>query len=139
FHEMQAARGTTQSGVYLKGIDPDRFLSVLDVGHQIIEGSAGALRSGKQGILIGQELARKLRAHVGDTIKLLSPLAYIDTSFIGRGAGLPRSGDFEVMGIFYAGFQEYDTKMVYLKVADAQRLVGRGDVVDGIELKLRDG
>ncbi|HJZ88048.1 MAG TPA: ABC transporter permease [Polyangia bacterium] len=138
FNEMQAARGTAQAGVLLKGIDPEASLGVLDVGRQMVEGSVGALKSREPGILIGKELAHKLRAHLGDTVKLLSPLSAIDTAFLGKGQNLPRSGDFKVVGIFDAGFHEYDVRMVYLKLADAQRLVGRGDVVSGLELKLSD-
>src|SRR5262249_49673744 len=151
FSEMQAARGATQASVLLKGIDPDKSVQVLSIGTQMIEGSVSALRgppergegppsggAAQAGIIVGRELARKLRAHVGDSVRLMSPLATLDPAFFrrpGGAGGEPRSGDYKVVGIFDAGFDEYDRRAVYLRVDEAQRLVGR---FSGVELKLRD-
>jgi lipoprotein-releasing system permease protein len=138
FNEMQAARGTTQATILMKGIDPRASTRVLSVGGQMDEGSVAALAESPPGILIGRELAKKLRARIGDTVKLLSPLSSMDATLLGKGAQPPRSGDFKVVGIFYAGFDEYDRRLVYLALPDSQRLMGRGDVVSGVEIKLRD-
>jgi lipoprotein-releasing system permease protein len=149
FSEMQAARGATQASVLLKGIDPDKSPHVLGIGSQMIEGSIDALRGRpgraegtgarpEAGVIVGRELARKLRAHVGDTVKLMSPLAALDPSLFRKpgGAGAePRSGDYTVVGICDHGFDEYDRRAVYMRVDEAQRLVGR---FSGVELKLGD-
>src|SRR5262249_5256363 len=95
------------------------------------------LRTSRRGLLIARELARKLHARVGDTVKLLSPLATIDPGLLGKEGALP-AGDFQVVGILDMGFEEYDKRLVYLRATDAQELVGSASVVVGVELKLTD-
>src|SRR5262249_41753868 len=103
FDEMQAAHGTTQSSVHLVGTDPVESGRVLSVNAQMIEGSVAALEKADGGIIIGTSLATKLRVKMGDTVKVMSKLSSMDTSMLGKGARLPKSGDFKVVGIFYCG------------------------------------
>jgi lipoprotein-releasing system permease protein len=139
FDEMQAAHGTTQSSILLQGIDPGESGRVLSVNGQMIEGSIEALERNDGGIVIGTSLAKKLHVKMGDTIKIMSKLSSIDTSMLGKGgARLPKSGDFKIVGLFHAGFEEYDSRLIYLNLADAQHLMGRGNVVSGVYIKLRD-
>ena len=42
-----------------------------------------------------------------------------------------------VTGVFYSGFDEYDRRLMYTSLADTQELLGRGDQVMGVELKVR--
>lgn len=90
------------------------------------------------GLIVGVTLARTLGIQVGDEVKVISPLAGIDTSFWRPGTSAPRSRDFRVVGIFEAGFQEYDTRLVYADLYQAQMLADRGDTVTGVELRLHD-
>jgi len=138
FDEMQAAHGTTQSSILLQGIDPSESGRVLSVNGQMIEGSIDALEQKDGGIVIGTSLAKKLHVKMGDTIKIMSKLSSIDTSLLGKGARLPKSGDYKIVGLFHAGFEEYDSRLIYLNLADAQHLMGRGNVVSGVYIKLRD-
>jgi hypothetical protein len=43
-----------------------------------------------------------------------------------------------VTGIFYSGFDEYDRRLMYTALRDTQELVGRGDQVMGVEMKVKD-
>jgi lipoprotein-releasing system permease protein len=91
------------------------------------------------GMIVGGLLARNLGIGVGDRVRLVSPLAGLDTSmFQGNGASTPRSGEFRVIGIFEAGFQEYDSRLVYVDLYAAQRLFDHGDSVTGVEIRLHD-
>ena len=45
---------------------------------------------------------------------------------------------FKITGIFYAGFLEYDTKLVFVDYYQAQRFFDQGDSVTGLELVVRD-
>ena len=138
FDEMQAAHQATQSSIYLQGIDPSEAGRVLSVNAQMIEGQVADLDKNDGSALIGTSLAKKLHVKVGDTIKVMSKLSTIDTSLIGKNARLPKSGDFKVVGLFHAGFEEYDSRLVYVNLADAQKLEGHGDVVSGVYIKLKD-
>lgn len=90
------------------------------------------------GLVVGVTLAHTLGLHVGDAVKVISPLAGIDSSFWRPGTSAPRSKDFRIVGIFEAGFQEYDTRLVYADLYQAQMLADRGDTVTGVELRLHD-
>ena len=43
---------------------------------------------------------------------------------------------FRVSGIFYSGFDEYDRRLMYINLGDAQSLLEWGDRVMGVELKV---
>jgi len=85
------------------------------------------------GILIGRELARSLRAYVGDEVTLVSPLGGI-----GPQGAMPKSKPFRVAGIFFTGMYEYDSKYAFLALPAAQRFSERPDEATGIEIKIRD-
>lgn len=85
------------------------------------------------GLVVGQELARTLRLHVGDTVDVVSPFGDL-----GPTGPMPRVRPFRVAGIFYSGMYEFDMKMAYTTIEDAQRFLDLGDAISGIEVKLDD-
>ena len=90
------------------------------------------------GIVVGHTLAAEVGLGVGDRVRLVSPLSGLDTSMLAPEARAPRSRDFRVIGIFQAGFQEYDSRLVYTDLYEAQYFYGQGDAVTGVELRLHD-
>jgi lipoprotein-releasing system permease protein len=82
-------------------------------------------------IAIGAELARKLRAEIGDCISIMVP-------FSSGATDAPVSYQFKVTGIFRMGFNEYDTRLAYVSIADAQRLANVRRLVSGVELRFSD-
>ncbi|MDB4977762.1 MAG: Lipoprotein releasing system transrane protein LolC [Myxococcaceae bacterium] len=91
------------------------------------------------GAVVGAALAETLGLELGDHVRIISPLAGLDTSlWQGAGGGAPRSLDFQVTGIFEAGFQEYDSRLVYVDLYESQRFFDHGDSVTGVELRLSD-
>jgi lipoprotein-releasing system permease protein len=142
--EMLITRGKGElSGVLLKGVDPDRLASVLDLPQHMVEGSVDVLRERAAGeppaLIVGRELAHKLnKAKVGDTVTLVLPT--IQQSFR-RGSGTmhpPKQRKFRIGGIFYSGFQEYDSHLIYVDIKEAQDFLGEGDSVLGVEMRVRD-
>jgi lipoprotein-releasing system permease protein len=90
------------------------------------------------GIVVGVTLARNLGLTLGDEVRVISPLAGLDTALWRPGGSGPKSKTFRVIGIFEAGFQEYDTRLVYVDLYQAQALADRGDTVTGVEIRLHD-
>jgi lipoprotein-releasing system permease protein len=90
------------------------------------------------GIVVGATLANELEVKLGDRVTVTSPLTGIDTSLVKSGASTPKSRDFRVIGIFKAGFQEYDSKLVYVDLYEAQAFQDQGDTVVGVEMTLKD-
>jgi lipoprotein-releasing system permease protein len=144
FAEMLVTRGKGElSGVAIKGVDPALIRGVLDLDQHMTEGSIDTLAKlpgpGElPPIIMGKELAHKLKAKVGDDVTVVVPLSNIDFDTWRAKSSAPRTRKFRVTGIFYSGFDEYDRRLMYTALRDTQELVGRGDQVMGVELKVRD-
>jgi lipoprotein-releasing system permease protein len=82
-------------------------------------------------IAIGAELARKLHVGIGDCIPIMVPFSTGATD-------APVSYQFKVSGIFRMGFNEYDTRLAYVTISDAQRLANVRRLVSGVELRFSD-
>jgi lipoprotein-releasing system permease protein len=144
FAEMLATRGKGElSGVAIKGVDPKLVKGVLDLDSHMQEGSVDSLAKVPVGdelppIIMGKELAHKLKAKMGDDVTVVVPLSNIDFDSWRAKASAPRTRKFRVTGIFYSGFDEYDRRLMYVALRDTQELVGRGDQVMGVELKVKN-
>jgi lipoprotein-releasing system permease protein len=90
------------------------------------------------GIIIGRSLADNLGARIGDPLRVVSPVAGLDTSFWAPGVDASKALDFRVIGIFYSGFDEYDSRLVYVDLYEAQKFYRHGDSVTGVEMKVED-
>jgi len=88
-------------------------------------------------IIMGKELAHKLKARLGDTVTVVVPLSNIDFDTWRAKTSAPRTRKFTVTGIFYSGFDEYDRRLMYASLTEVEELQGRGDQVMGVELKVR--
>ena len=122
------------SGVVVRGILPDMEDRVADLGRMMIDGKLEDLVPGRFGIVIGRELSRALGVFTGDKIVLISPQGQVTPAGI-----LPRLKQFTIVGIFEAGHFEYDSGLVLIHLADAQKLYRmEEDQVSGVRLKLDD-
>lgn len=144
FVEMLATTGKGRiAGVAIKGVDPTLVTSVLDLEKHMIDGSISSLReTPREGelppIIIGKELAHKLRIKAGDDVTVVIPMSNVDHETWRTTAAAPRTRRFRVTGVFYSGFDEYDRRLMYTSLAETQALLDRGDKVMGVELKVRD-
>ncbi len=145
FVEMLVTRGKGElSGIAMKGVDPDRVGTVLDLPQHILDGgSIDVLKEHVAGrpppIVIGRELALRLHGKVGDEVTLVLPnLTVEDLKRDAPMAHPPKTRKFTVRAIFYSGFDEYDRRLVYIDIKEAQDFLGQGDVVMGVEMKVRD-
>jgi lipoprotein-releasing system permease protein len=86
------------------------------------------------GIVVGRTLAKQLDTKLGDCVQVTSP--QIGLSF--GGARPPIAKQFRVISVFEAGFDQYDSKLVYTDLYEAQDFYEYGDSVTGIEMKLDD-
>ncbi|MBN2714213.1 MAG: ABC transporter permease [Deltaproteobacteria bacterium] len=99
------------------------------------DGSAGRELPG---IIIGKTLAENLGAQINDIIQITTPMIGLDMLGWSPSGQAPKFLKFRVIGIFYAGFLEYDTKLVFVDYYEAQRFFNEGDSVTGIELVVSD-
>jgi lipoprotein-releasing system permease protein len=84
-------------------------------------------------MFIGVGLARELDLAEGDVVRLVDPGATFDHS------EEPQFVYYLIRGVFQAGFQEYDSRLVYIDIKELQRFKYRGkDIVSGVDLRLDD-
>jgi lipoprotein-releasing system permease protein len=141
-HEMMISSGDKTAGVLVKGVDPQRIGQVMDLPKYIVTGSIDGLAPTTEddppGIVLGTTLAENLETKVGDMVRLTTPLVSLDALGWSPSTDSPKTREFRVVGTFYAGFLEYDTKLTYVDYRQAQDFFGQGDTVTGIEITISD-
>jgi len=82
-------------------------------------------------IALGVELAHKLHLKLGQCVSIMVP-------FGADAAAPPPSFLFKVVGLFRMGFNEYDTRLAYVSLADAHKIANARGSVFGVELRFKD-
>ena len=121
------------TGVLVRGIDPIEERQVSELESKMRTGNLGELKPGSFNIVIGAELANRLRALPGDKITVIIPEATVTPAGV-----LPRFKRFTVVGIFEVGMRDYDSSLAVMHMDDAARLYHLGDRVTGVRLRLDD-
>lgn len=86
------------------------------------------------GILLGEELfAHTLRVYMGSEVDVACPMCGV-----GPTGPMPRLRSFRVAGHFYTGMYEFDSKLAYVSLEEAQRFLGIKGEVTGIEVRTVD-
>jgi len=132
---MLAARERVQ-GVVVRGIDPRTEGTVTDLEKNIRQGSLRDLeRPGRDrpGIVIGEDLARKFGATIGDTITMVNPIG--EESAMGM---VPKMRKFVLVGIFDAGMYDYNTTFAYISIPEAQKFFNMPERISGIQVRVDD-
>jgi len=122
--------------LFVKGVDENKIEKVSGIKDYTTYGTFTLKDKGSFGsIIIGFSLANNLKAFIGDTITILSPvgLEYSLTQFVE-----PITKQFIVSGIFDSDNRDYDSKYAYISIGSAQELFRLNDNVNGIELRLND-
>jgi len=118
--------------IILTGILPEYETQVTALGSNLITGNLSQLNN--FGIIIGKGLADTLGLMIDDRITVMTPQASITPAGV-----IPRFKRFIVKGVFSVGVGfSFDTKLAFINLYDAQKLMQYGDDVSGIKLKLAD-
>jgi lipoprotein-releasing system permease protein len=84
-------------------------------------------------MFVGVTLARELGLSTDDIVMLVDPGASFDHS------EAPEFRRYRIAGVFRAGFQEYDSRLVYVHIKELQYFKYRGkDIVSGVDIRLTD-
>jgi lipoprotein-releasing system permease protein len=168
FEQVLIARGPRARGAVLKGMIPRYERKVGDLLNSVKEGSAAPLEdteavskpadsdnrntqaaettespdslaavqqrvAAMPPIVLGKDMADNLGATVGSVVLVVSPQGEL-TPF----GTVPKYNRFRVVGIFNSGFFDYDSSWAFVRLSDAQRLFGLGDLISVIEFKVDD-
>ena len=136
YTEVMLSSSHGVKGLVLRGIDPVSAPEVLGILSDMTAGSAAALaeQGDAPGLIVGEELARRLGLGVGSRLNLLSPSGQkTSTGFA------PRIRPFEVVGIFKTGMFEYDSSLGFVSLSAARDVLGLPqNRISGIEVTVKD-
>ena len=82
------------------------------------------------GVAIGVSLAKKLKAKLGDSVRMVAPVIGPDGSLS------TKSGQFVIGAIFDSGMNIVDADMVFMDLTHAQDFFGRPARVDAVDIHL---
>ncbi len=84
-------------------------------------------------MFIGVTLASQLGLALGDVVTMVDPGAGWEHSEV------PEFRRYRIAGVYRAGFQEFDSRLVYVDIRELQWFKYRGkDTASGVDLRLRD-
>jgi lipoprotein-releasing system permease protein len=106
------------------GVDPRRERSVSKLATQIRQGTLDSLFKSSNAIILGDKLAAKIGARVGNTIALAS----------GSGETLTCT----VVALFHSGVSQSDETQSYTLIKTAQILAGQTGLVNALRVRVRD-
>lgn len=121
-------------GVVVRGVDPRTEARVTDLAKNMTSGRLTDLEGANAklpGIIIGEDLARKLGVSVGDPVTMVNPLG--EETPLGM---VPKMRKFEVVGLFDAGMYDYNTGFVYISLAEAQKFFDMPGRVSGVQVRV---
>ncbi len=106
------------------GIEPNLERKVSKLEDDLIAGSLDALYTAQNGVILGEGLAQKVGAELGNTLTAVSPEGVILRV--------------KVVGIFRSGITSLDNFQGYTLLKKAQVLQDRSNVVNQIRIRLDD-
>lgn len=135
YSEVMLSSGSGVKGVVLRGIDPATAPEVLSMLRPLGQHVLDELnREGPPGIIVGDELAKRLGLMVGSRVNLLSP-----SGQKGVAGYQPRIRPYELVGIFRTGMYEYDSSLAFVSIPAALEILGYpDDYLSGIEITVND-
>jgi lipoprotein-releasing system permease protein len=125
--------GERLSGAEIRGIDPALEAVVSGVDDVLTEGDLQSLGAGDYNIVLGVELAGELGVGVGDRVTVTLAEGIVTPAGV-----VPRTRRFTVSGIYRVGMYEFDRRLAFVNLRDAQRLFRKGEDVSGIRLAVTD-
>ncbi|MDX1516362.1 MAG: lipoprotein-releasing ABC transporter permease subunit [Woeseiaceae bacterium] len=125
--------GRRLSGAELRGIDPAREREVSGIADIMLAGSVDTLMPGAFNIVLGAELARELGVGVGEKVTVTLAEGRVTPAGV-----LPRTKRFTVSGVYRVGMYEFDRRLAYINLGDAQRLFRHRNSVTGIRLAVTE-
>jgi lipoprotein-releasing system permease protein len=147
--EVMVRSGASPAGIVLRGIDPTTAASVLDLarttrdcniddlGHPErveVDPLSGDDQKDAPTIILGEELyMRTLRVFAGTLVDVVCPLCKM-----GPAGPMPGLKSFRVAGHFYSGMYEFDSKLAYVALKEAQDFLRMSGEVTGIDIRTAD-
>lgn len=127
--KCEALIGTTENsrGVLLIGMDPEKEPAVTDLKKHILQGDFLSHGSERE-VLVGKDLAEKLKVGLGDKVVVLTQAA--DGTMAGYA--------YRVKGIFKTGSEQVDEFTAYISLSSGRELLSLGEDSHEMVIRLKD-
>ena len=125
--------GQSLSGAELRGIEPEFEDAVSGIGDVMYDGRLDSLASGTFNIVLGIELAEALGVTAGDKVTVTLAEGRVTPAGV-----IPRTKRFTVSGIYRVGMYEFDRRLAFINLEDAQKLYRKKGAVTGIRLAVTE-
>jgi lipoprotein-releasing system permease protein len=121
------------SGAEIRGIEPQLEDTVSGVGGVMQAGQLDDLEAGAFNIVLGVELADALKLGIGDKVTVTLAEGRVTPAGV-----IPRTKRFTVSGLYRVGMYEFDRRLAFINIRDAQRLYLKKDTVTGVRLAVTE-
>ena len=128
---MVTARNVAQ-GAVVRALNPDDLRGRDIIASNLQSGSLEKF-GGKDGLVIGDRLARKMGVTIGDKITLISPKGSV-TAF----GTVPRLKAYTVAATFQIGMYEYDSNFIFMPMEAAQIYFKLPKAITNLELFIKN-
>lgn len=125
--------GERLSGAELRGVDPSAENRVSDIERVMTQGELASLEAGTFNIVLGVELADALSIGLGDKVTVTLAEGMVTPAGV-----VPRTKRFTVTGLYRVGMFEYDRRLAFINIKDAQRLYRMQNAVSGVRLAVTE-
>jgi len=125
--------GSELSGAEIRGIEPGLEDAVSGITRVMLSGELDALQDRTFNIVLGVELAEELQVGVGDKVTVTIAQGMVTPAGV-----IPRTKRFTVSGIYRVGMYEFDRRLAFVNINDAQRLYRKRETVTGVRLAVTD-
>ena len=125
--------GKQLSGAELRGIEPGPEDEVSGIAGVIQQGDLASLQAGRFNIVLGVELANELNVGMGDKLTVTLAQGIVTPAGV-----IPRTKRFTVSGIYRVGMYEFDRRLAFINLGDAQKLYRKKDAVSGVRLAVTE-
>lgn len=131
-YNMVLVTGFNEStGAILKGLDLENEVLNYEWLKKLEAGGLPQPEKGREGILLGREIALKIGANVGDYVDIITASANLSPLGL-----IPKRKRFIVTGIFSTGLYEFDSSTVLVSLATAQKMFGLEGKINYLQVKL---
>src|SRR3990167_653617 len=126
--------GDSVQPAIITGILPEEEKGVSELPNKVISGSLKDLQAGRFTIVLGENLANRINATIGDQVTVITPQVSLSPAGV-----LPRYKRFKVVGIFRAGSGfGFDAGLGFIHLNDGQKLMSLGQNVTGLHINIHD-
>ena len=100
-----ASYGENSQGTAIIGVDPENEIALGKIDDSILEGGSFLSGDDRNGVVIGQKLARNIDVSLGEEILLVTSNRFNNLSYL---------GPLKIVGVFRTGVPEMDSSMAYV-------------------------